>query len=417
MLMNFMGSIGCIMKGSGIEDLFAEVYATNCVEHMFSGKSYARALRAHLMTESALMKLLLEMLRENCDFGIFDEYYRKVLDGSFDENCVRELTSSEEFSKITESFSILEENLKANSRTARLWLLYIYYINIVKLFIFAERTSNWELHLHVVSQMLNLFAATGHNNYAKYARLYLQDMKDLPVNYPWLHEQFLNGHHTVSRSDCHWTSVWTDLIIEIEQTLMCALKSLGGLIHGRGFTETVRHLWILSLSFSATVENSLVELVKLPYRSECESHKERGCSRRFQDFSDCNKFYSWLSTRNPFLIESSNLYSLSTGVCSKDSTDGVNPERAEEIGKQIQQSFDNRCLSDCKIKRKEIVRSLTHLNESRIENKIEKYKVDHQTLFVRLIAIANRVDSLEEVFKYELTAHPLTLFNEDAMMR
>ena len=52
------------------------------------------------------MKLLLEMLRENCDFGIFDEYYRKVLDGSFDENCVRELTSSEEFSKITESFSI-----------------------------------------------------------------------------------------------------------------------------------------------------------------------------------------------------------------------------------------------------------------------------------------------------------------------
>ena len=58
------------------------------------------------MTESALMKLLLEMLKENCDFGIFDEYYRKVLDGSFDENCVRELTSSEEFSKITESFSI-----------------------------------------------------------------------------------------------------------------------------------------------------------------------------------------------------------------------------------------------------------------------------------------------------------------------
>ena len=50
------------------------------------------------------------------------------------------------------------------------------YIKLVKLFISAERTSNWELHLYIVSQMLNLFASTGHINYAKSARLYVQEM-------------------------------------------------------------------------------------------------------------------------------------------------------------------------------------------------------------------------------------------------
>ena len=72
---------------------------------------------------------------------------------------------------------------------------------MVKRFIRAERTGDWCSHLHVVSEMLNLFAATGHFNYAKSGRLYLQLMYDLPDEYPWLHDQFSNhGFHTVRRS-------------------------------------------------------------------------------------------------------------------------------------------------------------------------------------------------------------------------
>ena len=51
---------------------------------------------------------------------------------------------------------------------------YIRVIKLIKAFIFVWRQSNWKLHLDVVSKMLNLFAATGHINYAKSARLYLQ---------------------------------------------------------------------------------------------------------------------------------------------------------------------------------------------------------------------------------------------------
>ena len=56
-LMSFLGSIGTLMKGSGLEDLFAKVYVENSITHMISGKAIARATRTHILAESALMSL------------------------------------------------------------------------------------------------------------------------------------------------------------------------------------------------------------------------------------------------------------------------------------------------------------------------------------------------------------------------
>ena len=92
----------------------------------------------------------------------------------------------------------LKSYLCQKSRTAKLWINYIEYLDIVKRFIRAERCGDWSGHLYAVSEMLNLFAATGHFNYAKSARVYLQEMLDLPINYPWLYREFsINGFHTI----------------------------------------------------------------------------------------------------------------------------------------------------------------------------------------------------------------------------
>jgi len=48
------------------------------------------------------------------------------------------------------------------SRTAALWLQYMEMVNILRTFIKAERTANWELHLQAVSEMLPYLAASGH---------------------------------------------------------------------------------------------------------------------------------------------------------------------------------------------------------------------------------------------------------------
>ena len=54
----------------------------------------------------------------------------------------------------------------------------------VQEFILAERLHDWQGHLNAVAKMLSIFAAAGHGQYAKFGRLYLQEMLRLQERYP-----------------------------------------------------------------------------------------------------------------------------------------------------------------------------------------------------------------------------------------
>ena len=93
---------------------------------------------------------------------------------------LKSVGNSEALHKLNQCLLQYKTFLCEKSRTAKLWVQYIEYIETLKLFIRAERTGNWNLHLIAVERMLNVFAATGHVHYAKSARLYLQMMLELP---------------------------------------------------------------------------------------------------------------------------------------------------------------------------------------------------------------------------------------------
>lgn len=224
-LMSFVGSIGTLMEGSGLQQLMETIYGKNTVQHIFSGKAISRALRSHFLVDSALRMKLIKRLwpDENEDnqisgadpFATFPEdgdtvrgtpMSQKDADelGSLYEGLGStslrsdELEQSTALNKLQTSLEKLKNSLSSSSRTAKLWLSYIDYVGIVKMFIRAERTSNWEEHLAAMEKMLNLYAATGHYNYAKSARLYLQMMLALEDKYPWLYKHFKeHGHHCV----------------------------------------------------------------------------------------------------------------------------------------------------------------------------------------------------------------------------
>ena len=71
----------------------------------------------------------------------------------------------------------------ANHPTARLWLQYMDMVALLRQFIEAERTGNWELHLQSLRDMLPFYAAAGHNLYAKSVYIYLQQMLELNSNH------------------------------------------------------------------------------------------------------------------------------------------------------------------------------------------------------------------------------------------
>ena len=106
------------------------------------------------------------------------------------------LAESREIVKLGNALECLEDTLRSTSRTAKLWLRFMDYIEIIKDFICCERLGMWDGHLNVVTALLNLFAATCHIHYAKSARLYVQEMRKLPSTHPWLHQKFVEGYHT-----------------------------------------------------------------------------------------------------------------------------------------------------------------------------------------------------------------------------
>ena len=94
---------------------------------------------------------------------------------------------------VSEQQTVLAEK----SQTAQLRLQYSSYVDLIKAFMCAERLGNWSLHLSCVAQMLSVFAAAGHFNYAKAAHLYLAMMMELPREFPWLYDKCMQGFPTV----------------------------------------------------------------------------------------------------------------------------------------------------------------------------------------------------------------------------
>lgn len=74
---SYFGSIGYIMTGSGIEDLWSTLYAAESVNRMLVGHAYSTALRAYIMSFTALGFLISKSLNPSNEFRNFiNEYFK-----------------------------------------------------------------------------------------------------------------------------------------------------------------------------------------------------------------------------------------------------------------------------------------------------------------------------------------------------
>jgi len=438
MLMSFLGSIGSLMAGSGLAEALECIYGPNTTKQILTGKSYARAVRGHVLVESSLYVLLLRLLLDpddssssaesavlkHSDIAVLRASYDKLVETGIsirntecDSDAEDSILSNQTVTKLSELVATKMDSLSAASRTAKLWMLYLRCVKTLKLFIRAERTGDFKLHVHSVSEMLNLFAATGHANYAKSGRLYLQLLCDLEERHEWLYSMFNdNGYHTVRRSDRTWAGLSTDLVIE--QVMMKSLKSRGGLTHGRGMTESVRLQWVHSMHKCADVYAAVVTLTGLA-DSDNTGHVELGKSRSSRDSQDLLKLIAWFAGNSPYHLTDERLCSLGTGLVASE-TDKIDCDAADEVGGRIMTKMDNVPVSDVSIRKSDQVRTLAVL-EKNVNVGKTKLVIDSSTLFCRLLMLLERSEDrsldLESYFKYELTATPTSLFTSTGMRK
>ena len=126
-------------------------------------------------------------------------------------------------------------------------------------------------------------------------------------------------------------------------------------------------------------------------------------------------FLSYLQQRNPFQIDEddNSLWCIETGVTADSA---VNVEQAKEIGSRTLQDMIGKNVKDYSFRKSQQAVTLNEKSSLKVNGEV--IAVDPQLLFQRLTAAANRyVTDISEVFNYELSGVPSSLFDNTGLMR
>ena len=90
---SFFGSMGTMMKGSGLAESLETVYGEPTVRQMFAAKAISRTLRGHFLVEAVLIKKLLRHIFPT-DYSYFPEVDKLLTDEEQETRTVCVILSS-----------------------------------------------------------------------------------------------------------------------------------------------------------------------------------------------------------------------------------------------------------------------------------------------------------------------------------
>lgn len=180
--------------------------------------------------------------------------------------------------------------------------------------------------------------------------------------------------------------------------------------------EIKRTLWLYSSPARTEINNAIQDLTSLKTETS-EQHKECGKSRLVRDNRDTDCIYSFLKERNHFAGTAPNEFrNIADGLISTSKAD---VDQAEEIGKKIIRSLEDKNVFEHSFERSKQVVRMSSKNELVIDG--EMVTIDPDTLFQRLLLLilqSERTDEEKEAaFCYELCHKAPALFDQSGLMR
>ena len=107
---------------------------------MLSGKAYARAVRGHILVDSALKNMLIKEVMPSLEPEHIANLKKAFQD--FPKGGHAEKDCSEALAELAKQLDNKKEQLKNGNQTARLWIQFLEYVDVMKLFIRAERLDD-----------------------------------------------------------------------------------------------------------------------------------------------------------------------------------------------------------------------------------------------------------------------------------
>ena len=433
------------MRDSGLEDCWIEsgLFGASIANKIITGKHYYRSLHAHELTYEALLVKLFES---------FSTWLTPLNDASLKET-VQQLKKVKKYSievlakgdssnltiiEALEQFECvaaklhpsLEEFIKTGctqSKTFRFWYEYLQMMEILQLFIYSDRNSDWNAHLNGLAQMLPYDRAFDHLNYFRWGMVYLVDMRLLPESAPSIHDALANKQmHAVSRARTHsiFNTVSADMALEQSQNKDSKMK--GGL-SGIAAKEETRERWTLTAHLLASVAGSFRDMCFS--RSTTSKKRKEIMPSRIQ--ADRNKIKKLSNTideimQNPFNLEkvSSDLVNIATGLVMPADV-ATRLLDAKSLGEHDMQTYFQDRISTNQVKFNEPIKKLGIKTFSSLNKPVKTansrssviVKQDRQCFSRLLVVGQKRKVDLQNLLSYELSSVPVSLCHNDGSLR
>lgn len=390
LLLSYLGAIGFIMTGSGLEELLSIIYAPGTSKKMLYGHAYHRAMRGHSLVFSALCEIIFREIKFSDD----EKTGIKELFENFDTIKYDNVDDYQFITSANENFIQKINEIETRGKTAKLWIQYMRMFQTAKCFLRSEKMGDLLSQLKYIEQMLPYFHAAGHFNYARSAHLYVQEMRGYirdmeesiqadPTNdarKTEYHNFVTNGFNTIRRTDKFWSGTFTDMTIE--QDFMKMVKVGGGLVN-RGFNTGATTKFIASLPFMVDICSEMQKFCDVQFNSS-DQHVDVRDSRIDRDREDSAKLIAWFDLHNPF-PHTEQIVSLATGLVGGDH---VNCHDAFAVGiASIMTQVQGKRFANISFKRKHRVIPLINANRA---GKVQDALVSVNPLLIfQRISIAN----------------------------
>ena len=247
MACTFMGAIGKMMRGSGLEEVLIEsqVCASGSLEKVLNGKHYNRG-RYVIRTTLEALERLMWMSFIDYEGTHIDEHITEMLlhlGNSPSQGNLEAVLQDPQCEEIMQHYKTFQESIRQgrHGKTAQFWLGFVDKAWLLFRFLRATKENDLRLHIACLHEICPMFFSQGKHNYARYTAMHLHALLNLPTTHPGVAEVLEKNGLSVNRSEVPNSRNAID--ITIEQTYNPHASGHGPGVIGFSRNFSAYHRW------------------------------------------------------------------------------------------------------------------------------------------------------------------------------
>ena len=194
---------------------------------------------------------------------------------------------------------------------------------------------------------------------------------------------------------------------------MRLIKTSGGLIHGRGITDSTLSQFVHALPHCIPI-CQYIEKITGVYAMTSEQHKDLRPTSQARDKADLKKLTDWSLLHFPCdYADTQGLISLSTGEVGSQQ---INCDLAYSITNSSAAANVGQEFTSIKLSTKDKVVTFSS-QKHKLEIQGRAVDINPDLLFHRITCVLDSSTDLESYLKYELSQYPPALFNNGLMRK